>query len=99
MSDEQSYMRRYARFFQERKNAHGYDFHHAPSGSVPVPKVTFMQSLRWWSWDRWKRLKTIRAERDRRQEEILQLKAPTVQKSHQNSDDAGSRIAWDPPTG
>ncbi|MGH7233192.1 MAG: hypothetical protein ACREJU_17815 [Nitrospiraceae bacterium] len=76
MSDEQSYLKRYAKFFQERNKAQGYDFHHAPSGSVIPPKITFMDTLRWWSWDRWTRMKKIRAERDRRQEDILQLKSP-----------------------
>jgi hypothetical protein len=78
MSDEQSYLKRYAKFFQERTKAGGYDFHHAPSGNVPPPKVTFLGALRWWSWDRWKRVKKIRAERDRRQEEILDIKDPPV---------------------
>ena len=76
MSDEQSYLKRYAKFFLEREKARGYDFQHAPTGNVPPSKVTFMDRLRWWSLDRWKRIRKIRAERDLRQEEILQLKNP-----------------------
>jgi hypothetical protein len=76
MSDEGLYLDRYAKFFRDRDKSHGYDFHHAPTGNVPPPKVTFMEVLRWWSWDRWKRLKKIRAERDRRVQDILQLRTP-----------------------
>jgi hypothetical protein len=76
MSNDYLHLGRYAKFFRERGKAKGYDFHHAPSGSVPPPKVTFMDSLRWWSLDRWKRMKKIRQERDRRLQEIFQIKPP-----------------------
>jgi hypothetical protein len=36
--------------------------------------VTFHEKLRWWTWDRWKRRRTLLAERDRLQRDILQIK-------------------------
>lgn len=67
----------YGRFVANRDKAEGYDFQHQTAGNVPPPKVTFAQKLRWWTWDRWKRRKQIRAARDRRVQEIVQLRTPT----------------------
>lgn len=64
----------YAGFLKQREKEKGYDFQEAPAGSVAPPTVTFAQKLRWWTWDRWKRLKKIQAERDRRLQDIVQLK-------------------------
>ena len=64
----------YTRFFENQDRGQGYDFQHSPSGSVPVPQVTFLEKLRWWTVDRWKRRKKIREERDRRLQEILDVK-------------------------
>ena len=64
----------YKRFFEERDRHKGYAFQQAPEGSAPLPAVTFSQKLRWWTWDRWQRRKKILAERDRLQQEILQIK-------------------------
>ena len=64
----------YRRFFEQRDSHEGYSFQHAPGGSVSPPTVTFRQKLRWWTWDRWQRRKKILAERDRLQQEILQIK-------------------------
>ena len=64
----------YEGYHKDRTNAEGYDFQSMPSGSVPVPHVTFAQRLKWWTLDRWKRRKSIRAERDRRLQEILDVK-------------------------
>lgn len=64
----------YKRFFDQRDRHQGYSFQDAPGGSAPPPTVTFSQKLRWWTWDRWRRRKTILAERDRLQQEILQVK-------------------------
>lgn len=80
--NEPSYFRRYAKFFEEQRKAKGYDFHQASSGSVPPPHVTFLDKLRWWTWNRGERRKKIREERDRRVQEILQLK-----QVHQNKCD------------
>jgi hypothetical protein len=70
----------YKRFFDHRDSHEGYAFQDAPGGSAPTPVVTFTEKLRWWTWNRWHRRKTILAERDRLQQDILQLKKPTNQK-------------------
>ena len=64
----------YTRFFENRDDYKGYDFQHAPGGSVAPPTVTFAQKLRWWTWDRWQRRKQILAERDRLQREIVAIR-------------------------
>lgn len=74
MSDEGPYDRIYTEYAQKRGSLRGYEFQHAPGGSAPIPTVTFTQRLKWWTWDRWRRMKRIRAERDRRVEEILDVK-------------------------
>lgn len=68
----------YDRFFRGREGAKGYEFQHQTAGNVPSPPVTFAQKLRWWTWDRWKRRKQIREARDRRVQDILQLRTPTI---------------------
>ena len=69
----------YARFFENRDGHQGYEFQHAPAGSVALPTVSFKQRLRWWTWDRWQRRKKILAERDRLQEDILRIKEGSAQ--------------------
>lgn len=64
----------YKRFFENRDRHNGYDFQHAPSGSVAPSSVTFTQKLRWWTWDRWQRRRQILAERDRLQREIINMR-------------------------
>jgi hypothetical protein len=64
----------YKDFLKQRQQQNGYDFQHAPAGSVPPPVVTFREKLRWWTWDRWKRRKMIRQERDKRVQEIFQIR-------------------------
>ncbi len=76
MSDKGLYDHLYEKFFQSREKAKGYDFQEAPAGSVPPSTVAFSERLRWWTWDRWKRRKKIREERDRRLQEIIQLGKP-----------------------
>jgi hypothetical protein len=76
MSDERLYLERYARFFKEREQAKGYEFHQGPAGSSPPPKVGFIDKLRWWTFNRGERLKKIRQERDRRVLDIVQLRNP-----------------------
>lgn len=68
----------YARFFERQDASRGYEFQHAPGGSVPPPTVTFSQKLRWWTWDRWQRRKKILAERDRLQEDILKIRRSRI---------------------
>lgn len=64
----------YKRFFEQQDCHEGYEFQRAPGGSAPPPTVTFSQRLRWWTWDRWQRRKKILAQRDRLQQEIIQIK-------------------------
>ena len=71
----------YRRFFENRDDYTGYDFQHAPGGSVPPPTVTFAQKLRWWTWDRWHRRKQILAERDRLQREIVGIRRNSLRSS------------------
>lgn len=74
MAGESSYLDRYRKFFAERDKAKGYEFQNAPAGNVPPPKITFMDRLRWWTLNRGERIKKIRTERDRRQQEIFDIK-------------------------
>jgi len=64
----------YRRFFENRDRHQGYEFQHAPAGSIAPPTVSFAQKLRWWTWDRWQRRKRILAERDRLQEDIIRIR-------------------------
>jgi hypothetical protein len=72
--EDESFSERYRKFFRKRQDAKGFEFHNPPPRSVPPPTVTFGQTLRWWSWDRWKRRRKIREERDRRLQDILAVK-------------------------
>jgi hypothetical protein len=74
MSDDGRFPDIYSRYLGKKDTGKGYEFQQAPQGSVPPPVVTFRDRLRWWTWDRWKRMKKIRAERDRQQQDIVQLK-------------------------
>lgn len=74
MGDDGIFEYQYERFHHDRDQAKGYDFQQVPGGSLPVPKVTFSERLRWWTIDRWRRRKKIREERDRRLQEILDVK-------------------------
>ncbi|MBM4123424.1 MAG: hypothetical protein FJ246_00480 [Nitrospira sp.] len=73
MSENGLFPKNYSKFLQSRGKAEGYEFQHAPSGSVAPLTVTFADKLRWWTWDRWRRMKKIREERDRRLQEIVQI--------------------------
>jgi hypothetical protein len=64
----------YKRFFDNRDYHEGYDFQHAPGGSTRPPVVAFREKLKWWTWNRWQRRRQILRERDRRQQDILDLK-------------------------
>ncbi|MGH7208372.1 MAG: hypothetical protein ACREIL_03200 [Nitrospiraceae bacterium] len=79
MREEDLFSSHYVDFLKNRGTQKGYHFQEAPSGSAEPPTVTFLQKLRWWSWDRWKRLKKIRAERDRQLQDIIHLKRPSRQ--------------------
>jgi hypothetical protein len=72
----EGFLERYRRFFRRRADAKGFEFHNPPPRSIPPPTVSFNQKLRWWSWDRWKRRTQIRQQRDRRLQDILEIKRP-----------------------
>lgn len=76
MSDEGLFPKNYRDFLRKRDKVKGFNFEEVPIVSVVPPMVSFVEKLRWWSMDRLKRMKKIRAERDRRIQEIVQLKPP-----------------------
>ncbi|MGE3152631.1 MAG: hypothetical protein AB7G48_05975 [Nitrospiraceae bacterium] len=75
----------YERFIKNRDNVKGYDFQQAPVGNLPPPVVTFSEKVRWWTLDRWKRRQRIRQDRDRRLQDIVQIrrKPPSLTPSSQ----------------
>ena len=73
MSDEGFFPKIYRRFLERRTQVQGHNFEEVPIISKVPPIVTFREKLRWWSFDRWKRMKQIREERDRRLQEIVHL--------------------------
>lgn len=75
MNDEGFFPKIYRRFLDRRNEGQGHDFEEVPIVSEIPPIVTFREKLRWWSLDRWSRLRKIREERDRRLQDIVQLKS------------------------
>ena len=72
-SGTESYWHRYAAFFSKSQTAGGDDFgQRVPN--VPPPSVMFPTPLRWYSWDRPRRLAMIRALRDQVLQDILALR-------------------------
>ncbi|GMV49947.1 hypothetical protein FBQ96_01070 [Nitrospirales bacterium NOB] len=67
------YDHQYGRFRDNQGTHQGYDFQHGPAGNTPPPVVTFAEKLKWWIPRGWRR-KKILAERDRFQQEIIQIK-------------------------
>jgi hypothetical protein len=74
VSEEGRFPQIYQQFLQRRGQGQGFNFEEVPIVSEVPPAVRFPEKLRWWSLDRWKRMKRIRQERDRRLQEILRLK-------------------------
>ncbi len=74
MGDNGLFPASYNKFLTRRDAMKGYEFQHAPSGSAAPPVVTFRDKLHWWTWGRWRRMKQIRQERDKVQQEILQMR-------------------------
>lgn len=64
----------YKRFFKSRDQGEGYDFQKQTAGSIPPPQITFSEKLKWWTLDRWKRRKQISQARDRRLQDIFDIK-------------------------
>lgn len=73
MDETGLYRHQYTEFWKRRDEASGYDFGKAPIGNVPPPTVRFSKPLRWWSWDRPRRVRALLNIRDQRQAEILRL--------------------------
>lgn len=68
------YAHLYQHFFANRHTHHGYHFGEAPTVRVSPPlPIHHSRPLKWWSWDRPERLQKVRAERDRRLQEIVIL--------------------------
>lgn len=92
-SGTESYWRRYAAFFSKGRTAGGYEFGQR-TANVPPPSVEFPTPLRWYSWDRPKRLRVIRAVRDRILQDILALQKNRQSRASSNlSEIRGSSVA------
>ena len=76
MSDDGLFPQNYSEFLKKRDQMKGPNFQEVPIVSAAPPSVSFKEKLRWWSLDRWKRMKTIRQERDQRLLDIVRPKAP-----------------------
>ncbi len=73
------YQDQYAEFWKRQDKATGYEFGQAPMGNVSPPTVSFPKPLKWWSWDRPRRVRSLLRSRDQRLKEILRLgPAPAV---------------------
>ena len=70
------YLNVYEQFAKKYDTAKGYDFQENHLGSTKPKIVTFKDRIKWWTLDRPKRLKIIKQERDRQQQEILAIKEP-----------------------
>jgi len=75
MAPKNLYADIYQKFIESRTAYKGYNFQHS-SGSALPPKGTFLGKLKWWTLNRPSRIKTIRQERDRLQQDIVTLKDP-----------------------
>jgi hypothetical protein len=74
MGSDRLHWDKYEKFEKRREDQKGYEFQHAPSGSAPTPVVTFAEKLKWWTWDRWRRMDKIRQARDQRVLDIVNIK-------------------------
>lgn len=64
----------YEQFARKQGTAKGYNFQESRQGSTSPKTVTFKDRVKWWTLDRPKRLRMIKQERDRQQQEILSIK-------------------------
>ena len=64
----------YEQFAKKYDSVKGYDFQECHRGSNSPKMVTFKNRIKWWTLDRPKRLRMIKQERDRQQQEILAIK-------------------------
>ena len=68
------YLDIYEQFVEKHSDFKGYNFQEGHVQSLPPKTLTFKQRLKWWTLDRPKRLKMITQERDRQQQDILEIK-------------------------
>lgn len=71
------YLDIYEQFLNTRDTQKGFDFQEGKLKSVSPKSVSFTERVKWWTVDRPKRLRMIKQERDRQQQEILALKDQT----------------------
>ncbi len=71
------YINIYEQFIHTRDTYKGFHFQEETLKSVSPQSVSFKDRIKWWTLDRPKRLKMIKQERDRQQQEILALKHQT----------------------
>jgi len=76
MAFRQLYQDIYQKFLEHKDRYKGYEFQNDPPGSAAPPMPTFGEKLKWWTLNRPSRLQKIRAMRDQRQQEIIQLQSP-----------------------
>ena len=76
MGIKKLYLDIYEQFTKKYDAAKGYNFQEDQSGSTSPKMVTFKDRIKWWTLDRPKRLRVIKQERDRQQQEILAIKQP-----------------------
>jgi hypothetical protein len=76
MTWKQLYQDIYQKFLENKDVHQGYNFQESPVGSATPPSPTFAEKLKWWTLNRPSRLKKIRQERDRRQQDIINIKSP-----------------------
>lgn len=68
------YLNIYEQFIRQHDTAKGYNFQENHQGSTSPKTVTFKDRVKWWTLDRPSRLTKIKEERDRQQQEILEIK-------------------------
>ncbi len=75
MALKQLYRDIYQKFLEKRDAYRGYEFQNGPSGSAQPPAPSFPEKLKPWTLNRPSRLRKIRAVRDQRQQEIINLQS------------------------
>ena len=70
------YLDIYEQFAKKYDTVKGYNFQEDHRGSTSPKMVAFKDRIKWWTLDRPKRLRVIKQERDRQQQEILAIKQP-----------------------
>jgi hypothetical protein len=75
MTLKQLYQDIYQKFRENKDEYEGYDFQESPVGSATPSSPTFAEKLKWWTLNRPTRLKKIREDRDRRQQDIINIKS------------------------